>query len=255
MYRLMPFSRRALRAAATLALLAAPALHAQAACAPGAVTLRTGEPRLASFTPFPDDTIDMVFEREGTTRPLGTYVQHVEAARVGAARAWLFVQTATTQRGTGVDSIWVDARTWAPLRHVAATPQHRFDVAYRDGRAKGTVVFGADSTRERDDALPVGMFDYSVGSAAFGAAALCPGVAVRIPGYDPAGILRERDIVMRVLSAGTVTIGGAPREVWDVEADVGDRVVRMHVDPATGRQLDWSVTGPNGVTMRGTARH
>jgi hypothetical protein len=49
-------------------------------------------------------------------------------------------------------------------------------------------------------------------------------------------------------------MGGAPREVWKVEADVGDRVVRMDIERATGRQLTWSVAGPNGVTMRGTTR-
>jgi hypothetical protein len=251
MYRLMPFTRRAL-AAAILALLSAPALRAQATCAAGATTLRTGDLRLASFTPFPDDTVDMVFEREGETRPLGTYVQHVEPARVGSARAWLFVQSAITQRGTGIDSIWVDARSWVPLRHVAVTPAHRFDVAYRDGRVKGSVVYGADSTRVRDEPLAEGLFDYSVGSTAVGAGALCPGAAVRIPGYDPATGARE--VTMRVISAETVTIGGAPREVWNVETDVGDRVVRMQVDRANGRQLTWSVAGPNGVSMRGTTR-
>lgn len=253
MYHLMPFTRRALQAAALLSLLAAPAA-AQAVCAPGASTLRTGDARLAAFTPPAADTVDMVFEREGQSRPLGTYVQHVTPATVGGTRAWLFVQTSTTPQGAALDSIWIDARTWVPLRHVAVTPQHRFDVAYRGGRVRGTVAFGADSTHERDEPLPAGMFDYSVASAAVGAGALCAGAAVRVSGYDPAGGARQRDITMRVLSAETVTIGGAPRDVWNVETDVGDRVVKMQIDRATGRQLAWSVAGPNGITMRGTTR-
>ena len=251
MYHLMPFTRRALQAAALLSLFAAP-VAAQAVCVPSAATLRTGDPRLASFTPPAVDTVDMVFEREGQARPLGTYVQHVTSATVGGTRAWLFVQTSTTPQGTMLDSVWIDARTWAPLRHVAVTPQHKFDVAYRGGRVKGTVAFGADSTRERDEPIPAGMFDYSVASAAVGAGALCAGAAVRVSGYDPTS--GPREITMRVLSAETVTIGGAPREVWNVETDIGDRVVKMHIDRATGRQLAWSVAGPNGITMRGTTR-
>jgi hypothetical protein len=252
MYRLMPFTRRALQAASALALLSAPALSAQTACVAGETTLHTGDPRLAALTPLSADTVDLVFEREGVSRPMGSYTQTAQAARVGSTRAWLFVQTSTTPGGVMLDSVWVDARSWAPLRHVAATPQHRFDVAYREGRVRGSISFGADSTRERDVPLPAGMFDYSVGAELLALGGLCPGTVLRIPGYDPTQ--GPREMVMRVVSAETVVIGGAPREVWNVESGTDGRIVRMQVDRATGRQLAWSVAGPGGATMRGTSR-
>ncbi|HYH79449.1 MAG TPA: hypothetical protein VEX86_06620 [Longimicrobium sp.] len=253
MYRLMPFTRRVLTAAAVVSSLAgAPAiLAAQGACSAGEVTLRAGDPRLAGISPLPLDSMEMSMEREGANRSFGTYTQHVQRASVNGAPAHLFVQRAATPRGTSLDSIWVDARSWVSLRHVAATPGGGMNVTFQGGRVTGRVTEG-DSARQVDAEVPAGSFDYSVGSAAVKGIPLCEGAVIRVAGYDP--MRGPRETIYRILRAERVEIGGAPRDVWTADVQVGDRTVRMHLDRATGRELDWSIAGPNGATMRGTSR-
>jgi len=123
MYRLMPFTHRALAAAATLAAMAGPlgaqATHAAAArgCAAVTTTLRVGDPHLASFVPTPADTVDMVMERGGQTRN-GLFTQQTVRKQRNGRDTWLTVQSSQTPMGASLDSVWVDARTWAPIRHV-----------------------------------------------------------------------------------------------------------------------------------------
>jgi len=254
MFRLMPFTRRALAAAATLSALAiGPRLTlAQGGCTAGETTIRAGDARLARLTAIPADSIQMTMEREGAVRPFGAYSQHVSRTSVSGRPALLFAQRGSSPRGTALDSIWVDARTWAPIRHWADTPGNRFDVSYRDGRVTGRAMHG-DTAKTIDQALPEGTFDHSVTSTAIRAVALCPGAVIRVSGYDPArGEIAET--VHRVVSAESVEIGGAPRDVWAMEVAVGGRTVKMHVDRATGRELDWAVTGPGGATLHGTSQ-
>lgn len=251
MYRLMPFTRRALAAAAAFASLAAVPAAAQGGCTAGETTLRVGDPRLARYTPLAVDSLEMVVEREGTSRAFGNYAQHVHRTTENGAPALLFVQRGSTPRGIGVDSIWVDARTWAPLRHVASTPGSTVNVTYRNGRITGRVTQG-DSVRAIDAEVPPGMFDYSVASAAVKGMPLCEGAAIRVAGYD--AVTGPRETVYRILRAERVEIGGAPRDVWTADVQVGDRTVRMHLDRATGRELDWSFSGPNGAVLRGVTQ-
>jgi hypothetical protein len=105
--------------------------------------------------------------------------------------ALLFVQRSSTPRGVGLDSIWVDARSWAPLRHVAATPGGTVNVSYRNGRIAGRVIEG-DSARTIDAEVPGGMFDYSVASMAVKSLPLCEGAVIRVAGYDAAHGPRDR---------------------------------------------------------------
>ncbi|HEX8906178.1 MAG TPA: hypothetical protein VF771_15120, partial [Longimicrobiaceae bacterium] len=83
MYRLMPFTRRALAAVTALScVMAAPRLlPAQAACAAGETTVRAGDPRLPGYTPR-DENIEMTMERDGAARPFGSYQQHAERTSV-----------------------------------------------------------------------------------------------------------------------------------------------------------------------------
>lgn len=254
MYRLMPFTRRALAAAAALSsLAAAPRLaSAQAACAAGESTIRAGDARLASFRPIAADSIDMTLEREGASRPFGVYTQHVERTTANGAAALLFVQRAQSPRGVMVDSIWVDARGWAPIRHVASTPGSHLDVAYRGGRVTGHEMRG-DTMQSIDQPIPEGTFDYSVANAAVAALPLCEGAVIRVGGYDPAAG-QIRDLTFHVLGGERVPIGGAPREVWTLDAQMAGRTVRIHVDRASGRELQWAVAGPGGGTLRGTSQ-
>lgn len=254
MYRLMPFTRRALAAAAVLSSLAA-ALRTtvgQFACVAGEATIRAGDARLARFTPLAIDSVVMTMEREGESRAFGTYVQHVERTRVNGAPALLFVQRTATPRGVALDSTWVDARTWAPIRHVADVPGHSFDVTYRDGRVTGHGMHG-ETAQTIDQALPEGTFDFSVGSTAMRALPMCEGALLRVGGYDPAtGQIRE--VAYRVVGAERVEIGGAPREVWTADAQTAGRTVRLHIDRATGRELQWAASGPGGATLRGVSQ-
>ena len=252
MYRLMPFTWRALTAAAALsALIAASDASAQEGCTAGETTVRVGDPRLARYTPIAVDSLDMVVEREGASRAFGSYAQRVHRVTENGAPALLFVQRGSTPRGVGVDSIWVDARTWAPLRHVANTPGSTVNVTYRNGRITGRVTQG-DSARAIDAEVPVGMFDYSVASAAVKSLPLCEGAVIRVSGYDAAS--GPRQTVYQILRAEQVEIGGASRDVWTAEVQVGDRTVRMHIDRATGRELDWSFSGPGGAVLRGVSQ-
>jgi hypothetical protein len=254
MYRLMPFTRRALTVAAAFASLTAaiPATAAaQGACTAGESTVRVGDPRLARFTTPALDSMEMTVEREGASRAFGTYTQHVQRVTENGTTALLFVQRSSTPRGVGLDSIWVDARSWAPLRHVAATPGGTVNVAYRNGRITGRVTEG-DSARAIDAEVPAGMFDYSVASIAVKSLPLCEGAVIRVTGYDAAS--GPRETVYRILRGERVEIGGAPRDVWTADVQVGERTVRMHLERATGRELDWTLSGPNGAVMRGTSR-
>lgn len=253
MYRLMPFTRGALTAAAVLSALVAAsnAAAAQGGCTAGETTVRVGDPRLARYTPNAVDSMEMVVEREGASRAFGSYAQHVHRVTENGAPALLFVQRSSTPRGVGVDSIWVDARTWAPLRHVANTPGNTVNVTYRDGRITGRVTQG-DTARTVDAEVPAGVFDYSVASIAVKSLPLCEGAVIRVSGYDAAG--GPRETVYQILRAEQVEIGGAPREVWTADVQVGDRTVRMHIDRATGRELGWSFSGPGGAVLRGTSQ-
>ena len=138
-----------------------------------------------------------------------------------------------------------------PLRHVANTPGSTVNVTYRNGRITGRVTQG-DSARTLDAEVPAGMFDYSVASVAVRSLPLCEGAAIRVAGYD--AVTGPRETVYRILRAEQVEIGGAQRDVWTADVQVGDRTVRTHIDRATGRDLDWSFSGPNGAVLRGVSQ-
>jgi len=259
MYRLMPFTRRSLATASLAAVLAlaAASLAAQAAhpiatsgaCAAGESTLRVGDPRLASFTPFPADTVDMVMERGGTVRN-GLFTQQTVRTRRDGRDAWLTVQRSQTPMGASLDSVWVDAGTWAPIRHVSTFPGGRVDVTYAGGRVTGTLVRG-DTTRAVDQPLDAGIFEMSVSSDAVAAVPLCPGSVVHVSSYDPAVGMRESEF--RLLGSESVEIGGRQYTGFAVATTVNQRTVKLYVDPATHHLFAWQAEG-QGVKMRGTSR-
>jgi len=263
MYRLMPFSRRTLAvsfSSAALALAAGP-LAAQAsaypaantgapgACVAGHSQLKVGDPRLASFTPFAADTVDMVMERAGATRS-ALSTEHVSRSRQGGRDAWLFVQWSQTPAGASLDSTWVDAGTWAPLRHVSTFPGGGVNVTYAGGRVTGTVTSG-DTTRAVDQALDAGVFDLSASSDALGVVTLCAGSVVHVTSFDPAFGMRTSDY--RLIGNESVELGGRQYAAFAVETTVGPRTVRLYMDPATRRVFAWRAEG-QGITMRGTSR-
>jgi hypothetical protein len=218
-------------------------------CATGETTLKVGDPRLASFTPFPADTVDMVMERAGTSvNALST--QHTVRSRQGGRDAWLLVQWSQTPRGASLDSVWVDAGTWAPLRHVSTFPGGSVNVTYAGGRVIGTVTSG-DTARAVDQALEGGVFDLSASVDALGAVALCPGAVVHVSSYDPAIGMRDSDY--RLLGDESVEIGGRQYAAFAAETTMGPRTVRLYLDPATHHVFAWRAEG-QGVTMRGTSR-
>ena len=257
MYHLMPFTRRALAAAAALASAALPlaapsartASTAPAACAAAETTLKVGDPRLASFTPFPVDTVDMVMERAGTVRN-GLFTQQTVRTGRDGRDTWLTVQVSQTPMGLSLDSVWVDARTWAPIRHVSTFPGGRVDVTYGGGRVTGTLVRG-DTTRAVDQPLDAGIFELSVASDAVGAVPLCPGSVVRVSSYDPTAGLRDSEF--RMLGSESVEIGGRQYAGFAIATTVNQRAVKLYLDPATRHLFAWQAEG-GGVTMRGASR-
>jgi len=262
MYRLMPFSGRTLAAAlsaAAIAIAAHPAAAQSAAhpisanspagCAAGETTLAVGDARLASFTPFPADTVDIVMERAGTTLN-GLSTQHAVRSRHNGRDAWLLVQWSQTPRGVSLDSIWADARTWAPLRHVSTYPGGSANVTYAGGRVTGTVTSG-DTARAVDQALGAGIFDLSTSPDAMGAVELCPGAVVHVSSYDPAIGMRDSDF--RFIGNESVEIGGRQYAAFAAEVKTGPRTVRLYIDPATHHVFAWRAEG-QGMSMRGTSR-
>jgi hypothetical protein len=135
---------------------------------------------------------------------------------------------------------------------VANGPGNQFDVTFRGQRVTGRQMRG-DTAKTIDRELPEGTLDYSVSNSSLRAIPLCDGVVIRAGGYDP-----SRDTIVetvhRVAGAERIDIGGAPRDVWTMDVTVADRTVRLHIDRATGRELDWTVNGPGGATMRGTSQ-
>ncbi len=260
MYRLMPFTRRSLAAAfsaAALALAAGPlaaqapahAVAATGACTAGHSVLRVGDPRLASYTPFPTDTVDMVMEREGTVRN-GLSTQQTVRTRLAGRDAWLTVQTSQTPMGASLDSVWVDARTWAPLRHFSTFPHGHVDVTYAGGRVAGTLVRG-DTASTVDQPLDAGIFELSVSADVMGAVDLCPGSVVHVSSYDPA--VGMRDSEFHLIGSESVEIGGRQYAAFAAETQVGPRTVHLSIDPATHHVFAWR-TEAQGMTMRGTSR-
>jgi len=255
MYRLMPFTRRALTAASLAAALAFAAgpLAAQAprpvGCAAGESTLRVGDPRLAAFTPFPADTVDMVMERGGQVRN-GLFTQQTVRAHLGGRHAWLTVQSSQTPMGPSLDSVWVDARTWAPIRHFSTFPGGRVDVNYENGRVTGTLVRG-DTTTAVDQAVDPEVFEMTVSSDVVGAVPLCPGSVVRVTSFDPA--VGKRESEFRLLGTESVEIGGRQYTGFAIATTVNQRTVKLYLDPANHHLFAWRAEG-QGVTMRGTSR-
>lgn len=255
MYRLVPFTRRALAAAslaAALALTAGP-LAAQApapiGCTAGESTLKVGDPRLASFTPTAVDTVDMVMERGGQVRN-GLFTQQTVRTRRDGHEVWLTVQSSQTPMGASLDSVWVDARSWAPIRHVSTFPHGRVDVTYAGGRVTGSMVRN-DTASTVDQAVDPGIFEMTVSSDVVGAVALCPGSVVHVTSYDPAVGMRESEF--RLLGAESVEIGGRQYTGFAIATTVNQRTVKLYVDPANGHLFAWQAEG-QGVKMRGTSR-
>jgi hypothetical protein len=251
MFKLMPFSRRALRAAAALAAMAPTAAAAQTACAAGETSIAVGDPRIAALVPSAADTVDMWIEHEGQVRPLGTYYLSVEPVRDGGGPAWLVVQRTEMPGRTVLDSVTVRAGTFAPLRHVASTPAHTADVRFAAGRATGTV---ADSGRARavDDAVAATAFDYSVFSMLFPALELCEGATVEFETYD---ITRGPVTVMATVAAPeTVTLGDRAWDVWPVDVGLRQVTSRLYIDRRTRREVGWMVSLPGGRVMKGATR-
>jgi hypothetical protein len=264
MYRLMPFSPRSLAAAVSAAALAvaagsltaqAPASHAAhtaaapGACVAGETTLKVGDARLASFTPFAVDTVDMVLERGGTmANAIST--QHTVRSRQNGRDAWLLVQWSQTPRGESTDSVWVDASTWAPLRHVSTFPGGGVNVTYAGGRVTGTAT-RRDTVRTVDEALGAGTFDLSASADAVGVVALCPGSVVHVSSYDPGVGPRESEF--RMVGTESVDIGGRQYAAFVVETITPPRTIRLYLDPATRRVFAWRAQGES-ITMRGTSR-
>jgi hypothetical protein len=252
----MPFTWRALGAAFAAAALAgqltAQAAHTTVApggCAAAETTLRVGDARLASFAPTPVDTVDMVMERGGQVRN-GLFTQHTVRTQRDGRDVWLTAQSSQTPMGPSLDSVWVDARTWAPLRHFSTFPGGRVDVTYASGHVTGTLVRG-DTTRAVDQALDPGIFELSVSGDVMSAVELCPGSVVRVSSYDPAVGMRESEF--RLLGAESVEIGGRQYTGFAVATTVNQRAVKLYLDPADRHLFAWHAEG-GGVTMRGTSR-
>lgn len=252
MMRLMPFTRGALVAAAAPTALLARDAGAQSACAAAETTLRAGDPRFAAFTPDPLDSMAMTVESGGAVQPRGVFAQHAERTRVNGAPAWLLVQRGTSPRGAAIDSIWVDARTWAPLRHAADTPGAKFDVAYRGGRVAGNAARGP-APGPVDEPVAEGVFDFSVTSVILGAVPLCPGSILHIAGYDPQEG-HPRDLVYRIIGPSTVEVGGRTLRSVAVDATFDGRTVRVELDPQTHQELAFTAPLPNGAILHGATQ-
>lgn len=250
MHRPTSTFRRALCAAAVLALT--PALAAaQRQCAAGETTLGVGDPRLASYTPPAADTVDMWIEQDTTVQPIGVYTQHVSRVEHDGQPAWLVVQSTAMQGREMVDSVTVRAGTFAPLRHVAATPMYSADVRFGGGKAVGTRSANGQS-QAVDAAVGAGAFDYSVVSLVLGAVPLCEGVTARLETHD---ITRGPvPVTVRVAAPETVTLRGRTFDVWPVDVDMGMGTSRLYVDRATGREVGWMVRFPDGRAMKGANR-
>jgi hypothetical protein len=251
MNRLTPSLPRALRAAALLAALAPSPAFAQQACAAGETTLRVGDPRLASFTP-PADTVDMWMQQDTVTRPVGVYTQTVQRAEHGGQPAWVIVQQSQMGARMLLDSITVRAGTFAPLRHVADTPAHDADVRFAGGRATGTLADSAN-TKQVDAEVSAAAFDHSIASLFLRAIPLCQGLKIRAETYDvtrgPVGF--DATVVGRE----RVEIKGRTWDAWVVEVEAGAARPRLYFDPATGREVGWTLAYPDGRTsMRGATR-
>jgi hypothetical protein len=252
MNRLTPSLPRALRAAALLAALAPSLASAQQACAAGETTLRVGDPRLASWTPPAVDTVDMWMQRDSMTRPMGVFTQTVRRAEHGGQPAWVIVQHSQMGPRMILDSITVRAGTFAPLRHVAETPVHDADVRFAGGRATGTVADSA-RTRQVDAEVSAAAFDHSIASIFLRAIPLCQGLKIRAETYDvtrgPVGFSAT------VVGREQVEIRGRTWDAWVVEVEAGNNRPRLYFDPATGREVGWTLNYPDGRTsMRGATR-
>jgi hypothetical protein len=249
---------RALRAAALLAALAPSAASAHSAasalpvCTAGETVLRVGDPRLASFIPPAADTVDMWMQRDTTLRPMGVFTQHVRRVEHDGGPAWMIVQHSQMGPRMLLDSITVRAGTFAPLRHVADTPAHDVNVRFAGGRATGTVVDSAH-TKQVDDAVSAAAFDHSMASILLRAIPLCEGLKIRAETYDVTS--GAKGFSATVLGREQVEFRGRTWDAWAVEVEAGAARPRLYFDPATGREVGWVLSYPDGRTsMRGATR-
>lgn len=189
-------------------------------------TLRPGHRTLASFKLRPlVDTVD-VSVGSGTDRQrIVQTTTTVSETMIGSRATLLVTFENTSRRGPAWDSVWVDRRTFEPLRHDASGNGSELHVRLENGRYLGTRVDSGQAT-PLNITFPQPLLDYSLVSLMAGQLPLAEGYQNWLAAWDFA---RQKEIItnIRVLDRETLPNGKA---TWKVDMDFGTHVVTSWYD-------------------------
>ncbi|MEJ2207297.1 MAG: hypothetical protein P8170_24745 [Gemmatimonadota bacterium] len=179
------------------------------------------------------DTVDNYVVAGGERRLAITYIQTVSEADDG----YLIVQENIRTGGqvVSLDSILVARRSLATVWHGDVTPVGSRHVAFDGRRVRGTVVDSLGEATPVDEAIPSGLFDYSIAMMVANLLPLEEGYEATLATYD---IHRGPQFVhVNVSGTEEVTVGGARFDAWRMDVDFGGPPVTRWVDRATRREL------------------
>ena len=203
-------------------------------------TITVGHRALGGRTPrLGVDTTEIYVDRDGKRQLINTGITQVTRTSDGI----LVVFVSRGRNGLSLDSITIDPKTYAPLRHVETFPDKHSTLAFGNGRLTGS---SKDSTGEHavDVAVAARLFDFSVVQQISSALPLEPGYEAVILAYDVSP-MKERAITYRVLSPEHITWHGGDVATWKTVMDFGTHQVTRWVDAKTRRDLQWDITAPN----------
>ncbi|MES2305766.1 MAG: hypothetical protein V4558_09665 [Gemmatimonadota bacterium] len=227
-------------------------LFAMLAVAPAPVdTLRPGHRALERLTLRPSlDTVDVTLVSGTTKRPLVQTVTSITETTLGHTAAFLVTFVNASPRGAAWDSVWVDRKSFTPLRHEAGAPGNELHVRREGDRYVGTAV-DSGKTTPVNTTFAQPLLDFSVLTIVAGYLPLAPGYRTWLAAWDFA---QGNERIVSVQVIGEESIAGTGK-AWKVQLDFGTHSVTSWYSDRSRLMVRGSVAMGSRGEMQMEARH
>lgn len=217
------------------------------AAAQHADTVRAGQKPLpfAIRTGLVEDEMFMV--NNGATSPGPKSTKDTREVACGNARCYLVVMASATPRGPMTDSVWIDHKSLALVRHVEVGFGNRTEVNVANGRIKGAAVDSSKSVRNIDAEAPA--FDFSVLEEILTGLPLKAGFNATVHTFDVTQGFR--DVGVSVTGEERLETPKGKRDAWVVELSFSTHKATRWIDKETRAGLKWQVDMGNGRRIWG----